>query len=187
MSQLGRHPLICHPHAPSRAVQAVAVQATRTAEGKLSLHYSLQGTIGAVSIPAPGPARLGWKLWRHTCCELFVSEAGAATYHELNFSPSGEWAAYAFSKYREGITLTDEGTNPQIAVQSSDARFDLYALADLPRLAPAYRRARLAIGLAVIVEEQTGGLSYWALRHAPGKPDFHHPAAFALQLDEVAG
>jgi hypothetical protein len=55
----------------------------------------------------------------------------------------------------------------------------------LPRLSPAYRRARLAVGLAVIIEEESGGLSYWALRHAPGKPDFHHAGAFALELDEV--
>ena len=177
--------LVCHPNTPSRAVRAVAAQATRTPEGRLSLHYSLHGTIPAVSIPAPGPARLGWKLWRHTCCELFVREAGAAAYHEFNFSPSGEWAAYAFSKYREGITLTDESLNPQIAVRPSDTRFDLYALVDLPHVAPAYRRARLAIGLTVIVEENSGGLSYWALKHAGAKPDFHHPAAFALIVDEV--
>jgi hypothetical protein len=35
------------------------------------------------------------------------------------------------------------------------------------------------------VEDRSGSLSYWALRHAAGKPDFHHPDAFALELDEV--
>jgi hypothetical protein len=174
-----------HPDTPGRAIQAVAVHATRTAEGKLALHYSLSGEIAAVRVPPPGPARIGWKLWRHTCCELFVREKGAEAYHEFNFSPSGEWVTYAFTNYREGSTLADEGLNPQIAVQSTAGRFDLYALADLPRLSPAYRRARLAVGLAVIIEEESGGLSYWALRHAPGKPDFHHAGAFALELDEV--
>lgn len=177
--------LVCHSNTPSHAIHAVAVQATRTSEGKLSLHYSLSGVLSAVRIPAPGLARLGWKLWRHTCCELFVREQGYAAYHEFNCSPSGEWAAYAFGKYRDGVTLTDGDLNPQIAVQSSDTRFDLYALVDLSRVSPAYRRARLEIGLAVIIEEQSGGLSYWALRHAAGKPDFHHPTAFALELDEV--
>jgi hypothetical protein len=42
----------------------------------------------------------------------------------------------------------------------------------------------LLIGLAAVIEEKSGTLSYWALRHAPGKPDFHHPDAFALVLDE---
>jgi hypothetical protein len=174
-----------HPGAPSRAIRTVTAHATRTGEGKLALHYSMEGEIAKTQIPPPGPARIGWKLWRHTCCELFVREKGADAYYEFNFSPSGEWAAYAFTKYREGTTLTDEGLNPQVAVQSTTGRLDLYALVDLPRLLPAYGRARLATGLAVIIEEESGGLSYWALRHAPGKPDFHHAGAFALELDEV--
>jgi len=35
------------------------------------------------------------------------------------------------------------------------------------------------------VENAAGSKSYWALRHAPGKPDFHHADAFALQLDAI--
>jgi len=31
-------------------------------------------------------------------------------------------------------------------------------------------------------EETNGRLSYWALAHPPGKPDFHHPDCFALEL-----
>jgi hypothetical protein len=42
----------------------------------------------------------------------------------------------------------------------------------------------LRVGLAAVIEEKSGALSYWALRHAPGKPDFHHPDAFALTLAE---
>jgi hypothetical protein len=175
--------LLRHPHAPSREVQAVAASATRTHEGKLALHYAIHGKIAALNIPPPGPARIGWKLWRHSCCELFVREKGAEAYHEFNFSPSGEWAAYAFSKYREGKTLADDALNPQVAVQSGAGRLDLYALVDLARVAPAYVGARLALGLAVIIEEASGALSYWALAHPSDRPDFHHPGAFALELD----
>jgi hypothetical protein len=177
--------LVQHPHSPSRAARAVAATATRTAEGKLSLRYELHGDVARMNIPAPARPRVGWKLWRHTCCELFVRAEGADAYHELNFSPSSEWAAYAFSRYREGVSLTDESLDPQIAIESQPQRLDLYALVDLPRLSPAYRKARLRLGLAVIIEEESGGHSYWALRHAPGKPDFHHPDAFALALDEI--
>ena len=177
--------LIRHPDTPSRAIRAVAAHATRTTEGRLALHYSLSGEISQLRVPPPGPARIGWKLWRHTCCELFVRAKGADAYHEFNFSPSGEWANYAFRRYREGTTLTDEALNPQVAVQSTAGRLDLYALADLPRLSPAYASAPLAIGLAVVVEEESGNISYWALRHAAGKPDFHHREAFALEIDEV--
>ena len=177
--------LVCHPDTPSHAISAIAVHATRTAEGKLALHYSLSGRMSGLRVPPTGPARIGWKLWRHTCCELFVREKNAPAYHEFNFAPSGEWTVYAFSRYREGGPLADESMNPQIAVQKGAGRLDLYALADLPTLSDAYRRAPLALGLATVVEEESGATSYWALRHAPGKPDFHHSSAFALELDEI--
>ena len=45
------------------------------------------------------------------------------------------------------------------------------------------RSARvLRLALAAVVEEDDGRLSYWALQHAPGNPDFHHPEGFALEL-----
>ena len=110
--------------------------------------------------------------------------AGEERYHEFNFSPSGEWAAYAFTGYREGTSLIDEALNPQIAVESGEGRLDLYALVELPRLSPAFARSRLRLGLAVIIEEDNGGMSYWALKHAAGRPDFHHGDAFTLELDE---
>ena len=167
--------LVRHPDTPSRAVKAVTAQVTRTAEGKLALSYVLRGDIRAVQVPAPRPARIGWKLWRHTCCEVFLREKGAAAYQEFNFSPSGEWARYAFTRYREGAPLADESMNPQIAVRSDDGELELSALVHAPR-------GPLEIGLSVVVEEESGASSYWALRHAPGKPDFHHRDAFALEL-----
>jgi hypothetical protein len=175
--------LIRHPHAPSHAVQAVTAQASRTPEGKLSLSYAISGDLSRLRIPPPGPGRIGWKLWRHTCCEVFIRARSGTSYHEFNFAPSGEWTAYAFSRYREGGPLQDETLNPQVAIEAASDRLDLYALVDLARLSPEYVRAPLAIGLAVIAEDANGAISYWALRHAPGQPDFHHAEAFALQLE----
>jgi hypothetical protein len=34
-----------------------------------------------------------------------------------------------------------------------------------------------------VIEEVSGVFSYWALNHPPGEPDFHHPDAFALELE----
>jgi hypothetical protein len=44
-------------------------------------------------------------------------------------------------------------------------------------------RARLRIGLTAVVEDASGALSYWSLRHPAGRPDFHHADAFALRLE----
>jgi hypothetical protein len=52
----------------------------------------------------------------------------------------------------------------------------------LPGSADLTAAARLRVALAAVIENDTGELSYWALQHAPGKPDFHHPDGFTLEL-----
>lgn len=42
--------------------------------------------------------------------------------------------------------------------------------------------SQLHIALSAVIEEVDGTKSYWALRHPPGPPDFHHPDCFALTL-----
>jgi hypothetical protein len=42
---------------------------------------------------------------------------------------------------------------------------------------------RLWVGLSAVVEDLNDSLSYWALKHPPGKPDFHHSDNFALQIE----
>src|SRR3989337_36218 len=90
--------LISHPaHSPG-AITAVDVYVTRALQG-LMLSYSLSGDIDALVLPARSEPGRGDDLWQSTCFELFLRGDGAA-YREYNFSPSGEWAAYAFDSYR---------------------------------------------------------------------------------------
>ena len=99
-------------------------------------------------------------------------------YHEFNFSPSREWAACAFRGYRDGGEL-EVAVAPGIVVRRTGHRLELGA-GVRPDCLPPGRSLRL--GLSAVVEDTGGVLSYWALRHPPGKPDFHHADAFALQL-----
>ena len=168
-----------HPDSAPGPVRRVTAEARRSPEGGLALAYAIEGDMARVLVPASRPARIGYKLWRHTCCEAFIARPGDARYHEFNFSPSGEWTAYGFSAYRQGAVLDDEALNPQVSAQRSDERLEVSALVDPGRLAVT---GRLAVGLAVIVEQRDGGLSYWALAHAPGRADFHHRDTFALEL-----
>ena len=41
---------------------------------------------------------------------------------------------------------------------------------------------RLSVGLSAVIEDLDGSLSYWSLKHPPGKPDFHHADCFALEI-----
>jgi hypothetical protein len=121
-------------------------------------------------------------LWKHTCFEAFLAPAHGSGYHEFNFSPSGDWAIYRFSAYRERMVPAKIGRAPQISLHRGDARVELEATVRLEALADLRDAPRLKVALAAVIEDQEGRLSYWALRHAPGKPDFHHPSAFALEV-----
>ena len=43
--------------------------------------------------------------------------------------------------------------------------------------------SRLDLQARWVVETRDGDLSYWALRHVAGRPDFHHPHAFAVRWE----
>src|SRR5690606_6727597 len=130
-----------------------------------------------IAAPAEPPRRRD-ELWRHTCCELFVRDPAGEGYREYNFAPSGDWAAYRFSGYRAGMVPLDAAA-PRIVLEHSPAMLALtVTLADQPLAALEGRR----IGIACVLETSSGGRSYWALAHPPGRPDFHHRSAFALAL-----
>src|SRR5258707_15535221 len=98
-----RHALILHPDSRCAAVASIAVEAARARGGGLTLHYLVTGKIGDLRLPpATAPARAD-ELWRHTCFEAFIRAPASGGYFELNFAPSTQWAAYRFSRYREGM------------------------------------------------------------------------------------
>lgn len=59
----------------------------------------------------------------------------------------------------------------------------LDATIDLNSLTRIVRGGTLRLGLSSVIEDDQGMLSYWALKHPPGKPDFHHPSSFAIELE----
>jgi hypothetical protein len=163
--------LECHPASSCAALRGIEVTVTNG----LKVAFRLEGDIGRVRVPASRTPRAADGLWQHTCCEVFIARKGTAAYREFNLSPSGEWAAYEFTRYREGVPLLIP--DPRIAVRRSAECLELEGTV------PFNQEVR--IGLSVVVEDIDGNLSYWALRHAPGKPDFHRTDSFALALDEV--
>jgi hypothetical protein len=161
-----------HPDTPCSALRSIEVRVEQQSAQSLAVTFALEGKIDELRIPAPSAPRIVEGLWRHTCCEIFIADA--AGYREYNLSPSGDWAAYQFHAYREGGPVSTPA--PAIRVRRSPGRLELTACVEA-------RGNR--IGASAVIEAADGSLSYWALRHAPGKPDFHHPMSFALELDEV--
>jgi hypothetical protein len=189
--EVHRFTLTPHPTMEDGAVRRIG-GVLSWANGELRVSYVLEADMEQVRIPEPKPPGVTDELWRHTCFEIFIARVGDASYHEFNFSPSGEWAAYAFARYRERVPLDaasgPTAIDPQITVRRSAERLDLDATVPLRRLWAGYASARLLLGLSAVVEsrgEAGDSLSYWALKHPLVTPDFHHPDAFVLELDEI--
>jgi hypothetical protein len=147
-------------------------------EHRLSVGFTLRGDLDRLTIPGPGAPQRTDRLWEHTCFETFLAIPGQDAYWELNLSPSTEWAAFRFPRYREARCPAPDLV-PRIIVHRSPARLDLRATAALDALDTG---RGLQVGLSAVIESLDGQFSYWALRHAPGRPDFHHRAGFALEL-----
>jgi hypothetical protein len=186
-TDLGRHPLLPHPAAERGAlqglVQELAVGVARLPGELLTLGYRLQGDLGALRLPDPRTPLRTDGLWRHTCFEAFIGHAVPGEYWEFNFSPSGAWAAYHFVSYREGMAPLMTGAPPDIRVHAGEDTLTLEATLDLSWLARPAAGGGLRLGLAAVLEDKTQVLSYWALKHPSGKPDFHHADGFAIDLD----
>ena len=174
--------LSVHPWTPTDAVRSLAVRVRAEKSDMLVFHYSLAADMSRVRVPPPGVGGPADALWKHTCFEAFVAAADGPGYHEFNFSPSRDWAIYRFSAYREGMSHVEMGEAPQISVRRCDGGLELESAVRLGHLADLRDARHLRVAMAAVIEDDAGGLSYWALRHAPGKPDFHHPNGFALEV-----
>jgi hypothetical protein len=160
-----------HPDTPSPAVDRIEVDVERR-EDCVWLRYAVYGDVGQVRWPAAAEPDRADGLWRHTCFEVFAPTDDG--YREFNLSPSGAWASYRFDGYRSGMAPADERAQ-LLDLEAAEAWVTLEALVEAPP-------GRVRIGLSAVIEDVDGNLSYWALAHPPGKPDFHHPDSFALIL-----
>ena len=171
-------PFHLRPFVPAPGGLSLAGHITRTADGLRAL-YRLEGAV-AVEIPplSPAPARRD-ELWRDTCLELFFAVPGEPGYVEVNVSPSGDWAAYAFTGYRK-----DMAPLPGVRVQAEPPRraaggalelaFTLETEAPLPPL--------LEGAACAVLAHPDGTRSYWAVTHPGERPDFHQRSAFLLRV-----
>ena len=174
--------LTAHPSAPNDDVRSLAVQLRAEEPDILVFQYSLVADMSRVRVSPSGASGRADALWKHTCFEAFVAARDAPGYHEFNFSPSRDWAVYRFSAYREGMSLAEIGRAPEIFVRRRDDGLELESVVRIGHLADL-DVPHLRVALAAVIEDEHGRLSYWGLRHPPGKPDFHHPNGFALELD----
>ena len=173
--------LLCHPETPAPYVRRIEAHVESVDREALALTFSLEGDLSQLRMPPPRPAHRGERLWEHTCFEAFMGCDSEPAYGELNFAPSGEWAAYVFGRYRDGAPLAQD-LAPRITARRTMDRLELDAVVRLDWLPGLRTCASLRLALCAVVEADNHVLSYWALKHAPGRPDFHRPEAFAWSV-----
>lgn len=175
------HPAAAAPAAVHAVVARAELDAARAA---IRFEYRLAGDIARLAVPARAAERRADRLWERTCFEAFVAPAGAERYYELNFSPSTEWAVYAFDGYRRGMRPLAIETPPAIRVWEAVGELRVTAGLKLRALGEAEWPWR--VGLAAVVADGSGARGYFALRHPREVPDFHDAAGFVLSLDGSA-
>lgn len=174
--------LVAHPQSTPGAVTSIRVGIGREDPEILFAMFKLEGDLGRIrSIGQTETVGRADNLWRTTCFECFIRDAGKAVYREFNLAPCGDWAAYDFASYREGMTSA-ETARPWGGIEYADRSITLEAFLRFPTETRPRRTFDWQIGLSAVIEEKDGTKSYWALAHPPGPPDFHHPDCFALEL-----
>jgi len=171
--------LIPHPAAsPSNPFKVWATVEHASALGSTAstnIWFGVGAPAERFVIPEPkDPARAD-ELWQTTCFEAFLRIPGADAYREWNFSPSGQWAAYDFTAYREGMAPADVAA-PYLRVEDNLIWWALGATIAVDA------DSVWALGLSAVLEEKDGTKSYWALAHPTDRPDFHDPGCFASPL-----
>lgn len=180
-----------HPERPAPVGLQVAARARILDHGDWQFEYRIQGVIQGLKIPAAAAAGPADGLWQHTCFEAFLGPAGQGGYVEFNFSPSGQWARYAFSAERVRDPEAEEALaapagisrigRPRVQCRHENHGFLLWATVPAA-LVPA---RPLQVGLTTVVESTDGALSYWALHHPRPQPDFHHADGRCLRAAEL--
>jgi hypothetical protein len=175
--------LIHHPDTDDAAIKALYIGVkAQYHQGYLTFRYELQGNTDNILIPEPQPPSAAEGLWQHTCFEAFIAVVEEAPYHEFNFSPSGQWAAYGFDDYRARNAWQAKQA-PALHYVRTDHALVLTAVISEVDLPANPHNQPYRLGLSAVLETKTGELAYWALFHPSGKPDFHHRNGFTLSLN----
>jgi hypothetical protein len=115
----GLFALVPHPQTPPATVLSISGSTILSSGGQWNIGFTVEADVDRLVLPEPVIPERRDELWRTTCFELFLREPATGAYLEFNMSPSGNWAAYAFDGYRQGMRNLEVAP---ISITSSDPR-----------------------------------------------------------------
>ena len=89
-----------------------------------------------------------------------------------------------FTSYRSKPLVPDIPP-PKITARSENDRYVLQVSLNLGSLMLP-EDLLWHLGLSAVIEDKSGGLSYWALAHVSDKPDFHSQESFVYEISPIA-
>ena len=147
---------------------------------EITAEFTLRGDISHIQWPAvQSQPQRGMELWKHTCFELFIADSASHGYWEYNFSPSRQWAVYAFSDYRQPVNAAVTNTPNVDVPRVSDTTFTLGIKFPVDAV---FAKKTLSVGVSAVIEYRDGALRYFALAHGAQRPDFHRRDSFLIKL-----
>jgi hypothetical protein len=199
--------LRCHPDTSEGVLTGIGAEVARRAPRRLEVLFVLFGETWKIDWPEPETRGRADGLWQKTCLELFLRAGDDDAYLEYNIIPAGQWAAYRFDRYRERMEPL-EGVEEPVLLGGTERRepithekafrMEKWGFEAWERFKAPFLCIKVGIdlinvtwlatdipwylGLSAVIHESNGHVSYWALAHPPGAPDFHHPDCFRLKL-----
>lgn len=109
-----------------------------------------------------------------TCFEMFLNPTGHKQYYEFNFSLEAAWNVYHFTGYRfpQPPTPTQDFEIESLSWKSKQLSVVLKNKSPFQKF---------DVGLTAVIKNKKNQITYFALKHESGKPDFHLAGGFTLQ------
>jgi hypothetical protein len=119
-------------------------------------------------------------LWETTCFEFFFGVPRQEKYWEVNLSPSGDWNVFRLDRYRENLQEEQAIAALPFTVKVERDRLTLALTFDLQGL--GLECGAIELSATSVIQEKTGEISYWAVKHAGLEADFHLRDSFVIGL-----
>ena len=114
-------------------------------------------------------------LWQQTCFEVFIQPSGGKKYFEINLTARKAWNVFYFEDYRMPQPPRElPGAEPlSFHVSGSELKVAI-------RL-PGVDLRKINISFCAVIALKDSGISYWSVKHADTKPNFHHFGSFITE------
>lgn len=130
----------------------------------------------------PNKSRL-LKLWEKSCFEFFIKNKNGQ-YIEFNFSPNFEWNCFYFDKKGDPLKEWVLMQRPETDILLSADHFFLFVKIKKEFFPKGFfdNNSELLASFTSVLKDKSKNLSYWAIKHADTRPNFHHFDSFICKF-----